>query len=162
MYPDGEVDNLHCGDCKYFRHDIPGKSTPCRKRIDHVKIRFATPWFQCYDCNQYSGVICSDFEPSGWYKFLASTWKGFDYYWPRFVEQWQPLRYVAFILDGNKAVRYHVKLEDFVFGTMFDEDGRLKAYERQFYLKSRASPIGSVLMTEVWNPETKRFERRTG
>lgn len=150
MYPDGEVDHLFCGSCKHFGHNSPGH-TPCRKRIDHETVKFAVPWFKSYDCNQHSGVICSEFEPSSLCRFLAQTWRGFDYYWPRFVEQWGAPRYIAFTLSGNTKVRYHVRTEDFVFGNLF-VDGRLKAYERVFYVQDRKSPIGYRLVTEPWAP----------
>lgn len=150
MYPDGDVDRLYCGDCKHFGHTGPGH-TPCQKRIDHTAVRFAIPWFKCYDCNQHCGVVCSEFEPSGLYKFLAQTWRGFDYYWPRFVEQWGVPRYMAFTLDGNTKVRYHVRTEDFVFDDLF-VDGKLKAYERIFYVRDSRSPYGYRLVTEPWDP----------
>lgn len=150
MYPDGEVDRLYCGNCKHFGFDSPGH-TPCRKRIDHVTVRFAVPWFKGYDCRQFTGIVCSEFEPSGLYRFLAQTWRGFDYYWPRFVEQWGAPGYMAFILNGNTAVRYRVRAEDFVFGNMF-VDGKLNAYERTYYIRTQASPTGYQLVTEPWDP----------
>lgn len=150
MYPDGEVDRLYCGDCRHFGHSSPGH-TPCRKRIDHETVRFAQPWFKSYDCNQRSGVICSEFEPSGLYVFLARTWRGFDYYWPRFVEQWGAPRYIPFTLDGNTKVRYHVRTANFVFGNLFVGD-RLNAYERTFYVRDNKSPFGYRLVTQPWDP----------
>lgn len=151
MYPDGEVDNLHCGNCKHFGHVGPGR-TPCRKRIDHETVRFAKPWFKTYDCNQFTGVVCSDFEPAERCVFIARTWRGFDYYWPRFVEQWGAPRYIPFTLDGNEKVNYHVKTEHFVFGDRLFVAGRLNAYERQFYVQDRSSPVGYRLVTQPWDP----------
>lgn len=144
MYEDGDVDNLHCGHCKYFAHI---NHNPCTKRIDHVHIRFATPWFKSYDCNQFSGVICSDFEPSNNCKFLKETWIDFETYWSRFKEQWYPPRYVSFILDGNKKIRYRVLLEDFVYGRMM-VDGRINAFERCFMRRTKKSPWGYELVVQ--------------
>lgn len=147
---DEDVDNLHCGDCKYFGFDSPGH-TPCQKRIDHKTVRFSVPWFKSYDCNQHIGVICSEFEPKSVYKSIFQTWRGFDYYWTRYVEQWNTPRYMSFILDGNKKIRYNVKTEDFVFGNLF-VDGKLNAYERVYCVLDRKSPIGWRLVQEPWNP----------
>lgn len=147
MYPDGEVDNLHCGSCRHFSY-----TSPCQKRIDHKTVKFAVPWFKTYDCNQFSGVVCSDFEPSRSFVFLDKTWRGFDYYWPRFVEQWGAPKYIPFVLDGNTKIRYHVKTEHFVFGDKLFVNGKLNAYERQFYVPSRKSMIGYRLVTQPWDP----------
>lgn len=155
MYPDGEVDCLHCGSCKFFGHVGPGH-TPCQKRIDHVTVRFAHPWFKTYDRNQFTGVICSDFEPAERCVYLARTWRGFDYYWPRFLDQWGSGQgktgSVAFTLDGNTKVRYHVKTEYFVFGDKLFVDGKLNAHERMFYVVDRRSPIGYRLVRQPWDP----------
>lgn len=148
MYPNGDVDCLHCGNCKFFGTH----KSPCKKRIDHEKVKFAKPWFKTYDFNQYSGVICSDFEPAERCVFLCKTWQGFDYYWPRFVEQWGAPRYMSFILDGNEKIRYHVKTENFVFGKDLFVNGKLNAYERMYYVRDKKSPIGMRLITEPCNP----------
>lgn len=99
-----------------------------------MTVRFAHPWFKTYDCNQFTGVICSDFEPAERCVYLARTWRGFDYYWPRFLDQWGSGQgktgNVAFTLDGNTKVRYHVKTEYFVYGDKLFVDGKLNAHER--------------------------------
>lgn len=155
MYPDGEVNCLHCGSCKFFGHVGPGH-TPCQKRIDHVTVRFACPWFKSYDCNQFTGVICSDFEPAERCVYLARTWRGFDYYWPRFLDQWGSGQgktgSVAFTLNGNTKVRYFVKTEYFVYGDKLFVGGKLNAHARQFYVVDRRSPIGYRLLTQLWDP----------
>ena len=155
MYPDGEVDNLHCGSCKFFGH-VGAGHTPCRKRIDHVTVRFTHPWFKIYDCHQFTGVICADFEPAEPCVFLARTWRGFDYYWPRFVEQWRngrPVREVLFTLDGNTKVSYIVKAEYFIYGDKLFVDGKLNAHARRFCVRDRSSPTGYRLVTQPWNPQ---------
>ena len=134
-----EVENYHCGHCKYFRIDADRNESFC-KRIDHKVVKFATPWFKSYDCNQYSGVVCSDFEPAPLYTYACNIWKGFDSYWKNYVKQWLPYEnadtYIGFTLNDNTKIRYKVKLLDYVYGTMF-EDNKLKAVE---YMPSSVSP----------------------
>lgn len=137
-----DVEHYHCGSCKYF-HDC--------KRIDHVILKFATPWFKSYDRNQFSGVICADFEPAQWCAYACQTWRGFEYYWPRYVEQWLPYKntntLVYFTIQDNTSVRYGVRLMDFVNGTMMDGDV-LKAVKKTYYKRTREG-FGYKLIRET-------------
>lgn len=130
MYKE-DVDNYHCGSCKYYNN--------C-KRIDHEVIQFARPWFKSYDRNQFSGCICSDFEPAEWCIYACETWLGFEHYWPRYVEQWLPYgdtsKLMYFVLNGDTSIRYGVRLLYFVYGSMFDGN-TLKALEKTYYKKTK-------------------------
>ena len=142
-----DVENYHCGHCKYYNN--------C-KRIDHVTIQFAKPWFKTYDRNQFSGNICSDFEPADHCTHACKTWTGFEDYWPKYVEQWLPYSntdvLVYFTLNGDASVRYGVKLLDFVYGTMFDGNV-LKASVKTYYKKTRDG-FGYKLIKEKINGVT--------
>ena len=146
MYED-DVNNYHCGSCQYYH--------AC-KRIDHKTIQFAQPWFKSYDCNQFSGCICSDFEPGAWHKNACDTWQGFEHYWPRYVEQWLPYadtkKLIYFTLNSDTSIRYGVRLLDFVYGTMID-DNMLKAVEKVYYKKTKGG-IGYKLIREKINGVT--------
>ena len=128
---DNEIENYHCGNCKYFHN--------C-KRIDHTTIKFATPWFKSYDQNQFNGCICSSFEPSNSCVYACQTWTGFDNYWPQYVEQWLPYKdtnkLVYFTLHNDTSVRYGVPLMDFVNGTMI-KNGILKAVQKMYYKRTK-------------------------
>ena len=135
------VENYHCGSCKYYHN--------C-KRIDHQAIQFAKPWFKTYDRNQFSGCVCSDFEPAEWCVYACKAWMGFEYYWPRYVEQWLPYKntsvLIYFTLNGDTSIRYGVKLLDFVYGNMIDGN-ILKASEKVYYKKVK-SGFGYKLIKE--------------
>ena len=116
-----EVDNYHCGNCRYFRVDADISESLC-KRIDHKSVKFYTPWFKAYDCNQGSGVICSDFSPAAWCVHAVKEWNGFDVYWRNYVDQWlgRTDKTISFFVNGDTSVSYQVPLMDFVYNTMFD------------------------------------------
>lgn len=147
-----EVDNYHCGNCKYFRVDADINESIC-KRIDHKLVKFYTPWFKTYDCNQHSGVICSDFIPASWCVHAVNTWNGFNEYWKYYVEQWLTIadKTVSFFINEDTSVSYQVLLNDFLYNTMFDSDGNLKAVTKRYYKRSKKSPIGYELITEKVN-----------
>jgi hypothetical protein len=140
-FEEQDVPHLHCGNCKHFSVWADMRESFC-KRIDHKKIKFAIPWFACYDCGQRAGTICSDFElnevlcPA-----IAKEWKGFGDYWTKYVETWLPYHNtdtgIGFTLNGDTSIRYKVKLLDYVYGTMLDENGKLKAYEKVYYKQDR-------------------------
>lgn len=155
-----EIDHYHCGDCKYFKVDADWSESTC-KRIDHKTIQFGKPWFKSYDCNQHSGVICSDFIPAEWNTNAIKNWKGFEEYWGNYVDQWLPYRntdiLIPFIINGDTSCRYMVKLMDFMNGTMMDGD-KLKAVEKMYYKRDRnpkgfgykliREPVNGVLITD--------------
>lgn len=126
-----DVMNLHCGDCLYYHN--------C-KRIDHISVKFAVPWFKSYDRNQSSGIICNSFEPATWNLPAQKEWKGFDSYWSRYVETWLPYKntngLVYFTLGDNADVRYGVPLMDYLEGKMI-ENGILKAKMKMYYRRTK-------------------------
>lgn len=51
-------------------------------------------------------------------------------------------------LNHDQSVRYFIKYSDFYFDTMFDEQGNLKWISKQYYKRTKDSPIGYRLVTE--------------
>lgn len=143
------VEHYFCGDCVHWKFEN-GKHCPC-KRIDHVSVKFAVPWFKCYDANQHNGVICSDFSPKPYMVWAVAHWAGFQAYWEAYVKEWLPYgntnTLVYFTLNGDTSIRYGVPLMDFVNGTMM-EGNRLKAVEKMYYRQDRKSPYGYSLIRE--------------
>lgn len=137
---------LGCGSCKYCNPcaNMEGQESKCR-RLDHKHIQFAVPWFKSYDCGQLSAIMCADFEPVDWFKYLKEHWT-------------DPLDYAAggdesrirgkvwLCLDGDQSVRYAVTMRDFWFGTFLNSDGTLKWVEKMYYKRSRTSPTGYKLV----------------
>lgn len=136
-----EVDNYHCGSCKYFKVNADREESTC-KRIDHKKIQFTIPWFKSYDCGQFSGVVCSDFIPADWHIDAVKNWTTFEEYWDNFVEQWLPYcdmdTLYYFTINGDKDMRYGIPLRDYVYGTMW-EGNKFKAVEKVYYKKDKDS-----------------------
>lgn len=145
-----EYDRYFCGDCVYYSLPKNGKPSRC-KRIDHDVIKFSKPYFECYDGNQYNGILCSDFYPSNHMKYARAHWPGFDLYWEYYVKEILPYgntnTYVWFCLNGDTSIRYGVPLLDFVFGTMVEE-GRLRAVKKMYYKRNRRAPTRYILVTE--------------
>jgi hypothetical protein len=136
---------LQCGQCKHFKAgaDREGIESTC-KRLDHKHIKFAKPWFKSYDCGQFFGTVCRDFEPAAYCVWLCKHWKGFDDYFAG--EEFKGT--VALVLDSDFSVRYKVKAIDFINNTFLDEEGNLKWIEKEYYKISRKSPIGYALIHE--------------
>jgi hypothetical protein len=134
-----EVSNLHCGNCKFFKVDADRNESIC-KRIDHKTIQFGRAWFKSYDCNQHTGIICSDFIPADWCISIVREWNGFDEYWFNYVEQWLPYKnidmLIPFFVNGDTDNKYMVKLMDFINGTMI-ENSKLKAVQKVYYKQDR-------------------------
>lgn len=147
-----EREHYFCGSCAYFKvnADMPNVESTC-KRIDHKKVQFYRSWFKSYDCNQFSGAICSGFIPADWCVAAKKNWDGFDNYWKSYKKYWNTNvdnDSISFFLDGNKNVGYKVKMTDFVFGNMYNDDGTIKAFEKFCYKQSRKSPTGYELIRE--------------
>jgi hypothetical protein len=140
------VPHYHCGQCIHFAH---GK--PC-KRLDPETIRFAVPWFRCYDQHQFEGIVCRDFVPKPTKQ--SESWTNFDEYWKRYVEQWLPYGNeninVYFNLHGNTEVRYGVPLADYMNGTMIDGD-TLKAVEKRYMKRVKDDCFGWTEVCERIN-----------
>lgn len=145
-----EVERYSCGSCKFFNVNADRTESFC-KRVDHKTVKFAEPYFKCYDCGQFDHLICADFLPADWHVNAVKEWTNFDEYWENYVTQWLPYSntdtYISFTLNGDTSVRYRVKLLDFVYGNMYS-DGWLNAYEKVYYKQSRSSPTGYDLIVE--------------
>ena len=75
---------------------------------------------------------------------MKDHWKGWNDYW----EGEEPSGTISFILDDDTSIRYKVPRKDFVNGTFLDSEGNLKWVEKEYYKRSRKSPIGYVLIHE--------------
>jgi hypothetical protein len=111
------------------------------KRLDHKTIQFRTPTFKSYDCN---GRICSDFRPSPNYKFFYNNWHD------RYIRFYVPKEHetIALRVKGESEVDYHVSYLDFFNNTFKNEDGSLKWLYKEYYIQSRYSPFGYLLIKE--------------
>lgn len=134
---------LQCGQCRFFNVNADRQVSTC-KRLDHKHIKFATPWFKSYDCGQFSGTVCKDFQPSDTVPWLKDHWKGWDDYWDGEKQKGM----IPLIIDNDKSVRYLVSREDFVNGTFLNSDGSLKWIEKQYHKQSRKTPTGYILIHE--------------
>lgn len=136
---------LQCGQCRWFKPNAeqPTVESTC-KRIDHKKFRFAVPWFKSYDCGRSHGIVCRDFEPDFWCKWLREHWVSYDDYY----QGDKPKGLVWLTINDDTSVRYGVWAEDFVNNTFLDEKGELKWVQKKYYKKSRTSPTGYILTTE--------------
>lgn len=144
--------HLGCGDCKYCNPsaNMDSIESPC-KRIDHKHIQFAVPWFKSYDCGQYSGGICSDFEPVEWKLWIYRHWKS-EFKDEKYSKGSSTIpRYVALCLDKEQSIRYYVNAKDFYNNTFRDANGSLKWIKRCYYKQSRKSPTGYKLVWEYNN-----------
>lgn len=151
LYPtidEFECPDYRCKDCKHFK--FVGKNPHgCTYRFDHAKMEYAHPWFEIVP--EENGLACSDFEPDGSYPAALPYWHDFEHWkeWksrqdreddPRPQAMIDRLRkdctpYISFEPKGEDA-RYKVKLDDYVYGTMFDGN-KLKAYEKVYYKRTQ-------------------------
>lgn len=138
---------LEHGECVHFKVDADRNESTC-KRLDHKHIKFWKPYFKSYDCGQFMGNVCRDFEPrKESVPWLYNHWQGWDDYWDG--EEPKPNETIPLVLDGNFSVMYHVLKTDFINNTFLNDDGSLKWIKRQYYKRSRKSPIGYELVTET-------------
>lgn len=135
--------HLSCEQCRFFKVDADRTASTC-KRLDHKHIKFTNPWFKSYDCGQFSGTTCRDFEPSDTVPWLKEHWISWEDYW----SGEEPTGKMWLILDDDRSVRYAVRREDFSDGTFLDDQGNLKWIEKEYYKQSRKSPIGYILVHE--------------
>lgn len=137
MYTVDTCPHVGCGDCAYFKvnADLDGVESTC-KRIDHKKVKFAIPWFKCYDCGMNSlHIPCGDFIPAHPEYADFREWTNFSDFWKVYVETWLPYKNenitLPFTINGDTSVRYHVPLSKFIDGTMI-VDGVLQAVEKTY------------------------------
>lgn len=131
---------LRCKDCVYqdfvaYRSNSEEYRTMC-KRIDHDIVRFCPNLWAGHNTDS-DHAICSDFKPRPLRKILYENWTNFNDYKEYYkkvnrreicgLNQYDTF---SFVIKGDDKHRYIVKGSDFIYGTMFDEDGKLKAFER--------------------------------
>lgn len=130
-------ENIMCMHCIY---DNPDPRKCSCKRVDHKVLQFAKPWFKSYDCGS-NHVICRDFKPKPECIYISRNWTTFDDYWKDYVRNWLPYSNtettIGLVINGDLSVRYYVKLMDFVNGTMFTEDGKLKTVSKHYYKRTK-------------------------
>lgn len=138
---------IRCRHCKYCDFELYPSDiykSKC-KRIDHNVVRFC-PNIYAGHHTDFDHPICSDFKPNKMYKLLYENWTCFDdyksYYKSVNDEEIKGLgQYDSFpfVIKGYDKYRFLVKGSDFIYGTMFDNNGNLKAYER-YYQKLVRNP----------------------
>lgn len=162
MYPtidEFECPRYKCKDCVHFKFVTPQNPHGCNRRFDHSKMEYAHLWF--VNVPEERGFPCSDFEPNGSYLAALPYWHGFEHWreWMRRQNREDDPRpqdmidrlnkgfvpHIAFEPKG-KEIRYRVKLDDYIYGTMF-EGNKLKAYEKVYY-KRRKEGFGYKLVHE--------------
>ena len=136
---------LQCGQCKYFKVDADRATSTC-KRLDHKHIKFAKPWFKSYDCGQFNSMVCDEFYPRDSCRWLKEHWISWEDYWDG--EEPKPTETIPLVLDGDFSVRYKVLKSDFITGNFLDDSGNLKWVEKEYYKRSKSSPIGYKLIHE--------------
>ena len=153
MYPiidEFECPCYFCKDCAHFKFITPQNLHGCTHRFDHSKMEFAHLWFNHFP--EENGPACRDFQPNGLYKAALPYWHGFDHYleWRRrqYIEDIGEERYairaknkkpplIGFELKQEPNVRYYVRLEDYINGTMWDGN-KLKAVEKGYYKRTKS------------------------
>lgn len=111
------------------------------KRLDHKVLRFSIPFFKSYDCD---GAICRDFRPSPSYKYFHDLWH--DWYIKFYVPK--EGKTLPLTIKGEGEVSFHVSYLDFFNNTFRNEDGSLKWLYREYYIQTKFSPFGYLLIKE--------------
>ena len=144
----GNTANVGCGDCKHWSSllDAEFGRVECAtcKRIDGQTIKFYRPTFACAPPS--SNFICRDFEPVSYNKCLIKYWKGFDDYFRNYIEHWdvtlkarmdKGVAYKALTVLNDTKKTYHMKLQDFIEGNIWQADGKLNVCKVAYYKKGR-------------------------
>lgn len=141
-----EPTNFRCRDCIWFIHGC--------KRIDPPRLTAYVPWFSCDKDRNPNHIICCDFQPNPNYpemyidfhryrdfEELFNSWRTF---WMKPCER----KLTWWVLNKNRKVSYAVRLEDFLYNTMYDEEGKLKTVYKRYMKQTRKSPYGWRLKVE--------------
>ena len=137
-YNADDCPNIQCKDCMFFKNNC--------KRCDGVKVQFAFPCFSSGFHGHH--FIFKDFEPMHPEYADFQKWTCFEDFWEVYQDVWftNP-QYVSFTLNGDLSVRYCVKVDDFINGTMYNANGSLKAFQKMYYKQTR-SGFGYKLVRE--------------
>ena len=130
-------ERIGCNSCKL------AKQGKCKR--EYQRLTLSKPTF---GCDRFSTLrFCSDYDPCDWRVALKATWQGFEDWYAKYVADWgQSAKTITFVLDGDENVRYHVKIEDFINGELF-ENGKFKAVLKEYYTKTRKG-FGHKLIKE--------------
>lgn len=147
--------HVGCGDCEFFRVNADREESRC-KRIDHKRIRFYVPWFKSYDCGQRSAVMCADFKPAKWHKYLYEHWTDpVDYAAMGDINRIKDSKKWVSLRIANDPWVYRISAWDFWNNTFLEEDGSLKWASRWKYIRTRSSPTGYAIQWEYANEERR-------
>lgn len=120
-----EVNNLRCSDCK--------RSKDCPNLLNK-RISLAKPTFLC----QATCYPCLKFQPTS--ELYEEETIDMNIWWQEFERQWLPKPIssstVALNIDGDTNVLYHVRLSDWIDGTIFDGE-KLKVTYKTYYKQTR-------------------------
>jgi hypothetical protein len=95
--------------------------------------------------------FCKDYIPSPWCKRILETWVDAVHFKEQLKaedgEYCFDSRYVAYVVNGEKDVWYHVRYADFYNGNLIRPDGKFNAYEKVYYKRVKRY-FGYKLITE--------------
>lgn len=131
---------LMCGMCKYFR-------THCKRNDESNRVQFSWPFFASKNCSGENRMICRDYVPADYCKYIKENYPGYDEYIknPDVQREIKNLRYVSFFVGDNTDVAYYVKTSDYINGTMWDGD-TFKAFEKVYYVRTPKKGFGYKLV----------------
>ena len=131
-----------CRDCAYYNGTAWREEEESRcKRLDHKNLQFRVPFFVSYDCN---GQICADFKPSPMYKYFYSHWH--DWYIKFYTPK--PGKTIALRVKGEGETDFNILYSDFFNNTFLNDNGSLKWLYKEYYIKTKHSPTGYLLIKE--------------
>lgn len=133
MYNEEDCPNLKCGDCKFYKNGC--------KKIDGKHIRYYLKVFTPCD-EGASNTICSNFVPMHpEYADIKGKWTNFDDYWKVYSNVWlfahEKTQGIALHLDDDDDTIYYVPLKVWLYEDLCDADGKLKAYKKAYYKRTR-------------------------
>lgn len=137
---------LSCGQCKFC-------GAQCR-RVDHKHVFFSKPFFFSYHEGRENKLVCHDFTPADYCRWLKEHWVSYEDYWDG-EKPYRDTDTISLCLDGDFSVRYHVLASDFVRGTHLDPRGNPLWVEKIYYKINRKSPTGYELVHEY--PHTAKI-----
>ena len=133
-----DVYSIRCRNCKYFKVKPPYE---CKRWIFPDKLVPYHPWFSC-DREGSNHIICSEFEPAPWCKYIYKVWTNYDEYYSLMRDELEDKTCTVFI-NGDFETAYVCHIDDFIYGW---PEGKAIAYsDKLHYRRTRESPFGYVL-----------------
>lgn len=142
---DWREERLVCKNCVFFcgLSDYFPEKAKC-KRVDFNKHWFSVPWFVASSCGD-DNAICSDFKPKEYLVYVNKHWTNVeDYLCYRILHGMHNMNGHCLFCDRGKRKMskdeqvYVVSYRDFYYGTMYNENGCLRAYEKHYYRRDKA------------------------